>query len=177
MNFQLAHKEFNYVEMNSLSDLDKQYKFLAKKRHPDVGGSTESFQKLTMAHDVLKKHIETHHTTNYKRKTNNERFYFSHQEYAKDKKNPSFYNCDPFIQKSSFLIKMIYLFCFIFGIKIKTEFGFTFVVLKRNKIILTKKENHKKAFSIRLPNFNYRASFYNHENKVNIYPNVYVFYI
>jgi DnaJ-class molecular chaperone len=39
-------------------DVQKQYRFLAKKFHPDVGGSAETMEQLNRAYELLMKYIE-----------------------------------------------------------------------------------------------------------------------
>lgn len=171
MNFIEAHKEFNFVEINSLSELDKQYKFLAKKRHPDVGGTNSSFQKLSLANEALKDHISKYKTTNYK--AAKKMHTYSNQE------SPSFYDCEPFYQKKGGLISLVYFLCFIFGIKVKTENGVTFIILKNNKLILTKKEVKFKKYStlVKSNGLVKRVSFSNKKSKVEISKNLFVWFI
>jgi len=39
-------------------DIKKQYHFLAKKKHPDVGGNEEQMEQLNAAYNLLMKYIE-----------------------------------------------------------------------------------------------------------------------
>ncbi|MCF6205989.1 MAG: DnaJ domain-containing protein [Sulfurovum sp.] len=39
-------------------DIRKQYRFLAKKNHPDIGGSEEKMERLNAAYRLLMKYIE-----------------------------------------------------------------------------------------------------------------------
>ncbi len=39
-------------------DIKKQYRFLAKKYHPDQGGSAEDMEKINQAYDLLMHYIE-----------------------------------------------------------------------------------------------------------------------
>ena len=39
-------------------DLKKQYLFLAKKNHPDVGGDTKKMEQINFAYKLLLKYIE-----------------------------------------------------------------------------------------------------------------------
>jgi len=39
-------------------DIKKQYRFLAKKHHPDQGGSAEDMEKINQAYDLLMRYIE-----------------------------------------------------------------------------------------------------------------------
>jgi len=39
-------------------DIKKQYHFLAKKKHPDVGGEEEQMEQLNAAYNLLMKYIE-----------------------------------------------------------------------------------------------------------------------
>ncbi|MEK6900390.1 MAG: J domain-containing protein [Nanoarchaeota archaeon] len=47
-----VHK--NSLDMNEIS---KKYKILAKENHPDLGGSTERFQAINNAHNILKREL------------------------------------------------------------------------------------------------------------------------
>ncbi len=42
----------------SKKDIKEQYHFLAKKNHPDVGGSVEKMESLNYAYKLLTKYIE-----------------------------------------------------------------------------------------------------------------------
>ena len=42
----------------SKADIKKQYHFLAKKNHPDVGGDIEKMEELNHAYKLLMKYIE-----------------------------------------------------------------------------------------------------------------------
>lgn len=42
----------------SKSEIKRQYHFLAKKNHPDVGGSSERMESLNTAYKLLLKYIE-----------------------------------------------------------------------------------------------------------------------
>ncbi len=37
--------------------INKAYKFLAKKHHPDLGGDIEKFQEVNRAHKILKREL------------------------------------------------------------------------------------------------------------------------
>jgi len=39
-------------------DIRKQYRFLAKKNHPDIGGDAERMEQLNSAYKLLMKYIE-----------------------------------------------------------------------------------------------------------------------
>jgi DnaJ-class molecular chaperone len=39
-------------------DIRKQYRFLAKKSHPDIGGDTQKMERLNSAYRLLMKYIE-----------------------------------------------------------------------------------------------------------------------
>ncbi len=39
-------------------DIRNQYRFLAKKHHPDIGGDTEKMEQLNAAYTLLMKYIE-----------------------------------------------------------------------------------------------------------------------
>jgi DnaJ-class molecular chaperone len=45
-------------KMISREDIKKQYRFLAKKNHPDKGGSAEKMEQLNYAYRLLMKYIE-----------------------------------------------------------------------------------------------------------------------
>lgn len=172
MNLQAALKEFNFVQMSSLEELDKQYKYLAKRRHPDVGGSTESFQNLNLANEFLKKYIQIHKTTEFSQPYKKENMFY---DIKRD--TPSFYECSPFIQNKTIFINLLFFLCFLFKIKISTKEGFTFIHVKNKKIILSSKEKKEKAYSIRLNTMNKRVSFYNKKNKIKIEENTFVWFI
>ena len=38
-------------------DIKKQYRYLSKKRHPDLGGDIKEFQKVNKAHKLIKKEM------------------------------------------------------------------------------------------------------------------------
>ncbi len=42
----------------SKADIKKQYHFLAKKNHPDLGGDVENMEQLNYAYKLLMKYIE-----------------------------------------------------------------------------------------------------------------------
>ncbi len=42
----------------SRSDIKKQYHFLAKKNHPDMGGDAQKMEQLNYAYKLLMKYIE-----------------------------------------------------------------------------------------------------------------------
>ena len=42
----------------SREDVKKQYRFLAKKNHPDIGGNVEEMEQLNYAYSMLMKYIE-----------------------------------------------------------------------------------------------------------------------
>lgn len=170
MNLESAIKEFNHVEINSIDELNKHYKFLAKKRHPDVGGSTSDFQRLTEAHTYLTKHIEIYKTTKVSRIYHN----FKNQNNYRKDSGPSLYDCDPFVQNFNFKIKLIFFFCFIAGIKVKTLNKITYVFFKKKTVIFTKKENVSKAYSTRINNK--RVSFYNNKTS-KLDKNLYIKFI
>lgn len=161
MDLNSAIREFNFVEINSIDELNKHYKFLAKKRHPDVGGSTSDFQRLTEAHTYLTKHIEIYKTTKVSKIYSH---YKTQNNYKKDEQ-PSPYVCDPFLQTFSFKIKLLFLFCFISGIKVKTLNKITYVFLKNKTVIFTKKENTLKAYSTIINKR--RVTFYNKNTKLD----------
>ena len=45
-------------KMISREDIKKQYRFLAKKNHPDKGGDAEKMEQLNYAYRLLMKYIE-----------------------------------------------------------------------------------------------------------------------
>ena len=45
-------------KMISREDIKKQYRFLAKKNHPDKGGDVEKMEQLNYAYRLLMKYIE-----------------------------------------------------------------------------------------------------------------------
>jgi len=42
----------------SRADIKKQYRFMAKKNHPDLGGDIEKMEQLNSAYTLLMKYIE-----------------------------------------------------------------------------------------------------------------------
>jgi DnaJ-class molecular chaperone len=42
----------------SKEDIRKQYRYLAKKNHPDIGGDTDKMEQLNYAYKLLMKYIE-----------------------------------------------------------------------------------------------------------------------
>jgi DnaJ-class molecular chaperone len=54
-------KALDILELPTLisrEDVKKQYHFIAKKNHPDLGGSTEEMEKINFAYTILIKYIE-----------------------------------------------------------------------------------------------------------------------
>lgn len=54
-------KALDILELPKLitkDDIKKQYHFLAKKHHPDLGGSIESMEQINTAYKFLMKYIE-----------------------------------------------------------------------------------------------------------------------
>lgn len=54
-------KALDILELPKLitkDDIKKQYHFLAKKNHPDLGGSIESMEQINTAYKFLMKYIE-----------------------------------------------------------------------------------------------------------------------
>ena len=47
-----------FININTIEELKKKYKELAKKLHPDLGGNKKSFQEMTNEYDKLKKNLE-----------------------------------------------------------------------------------------------------------------------
>jgi DnaJ-class molecular chaperone len=45
-------------QLISRDDIKKQYYFLAKKNHPDQGGSTENMEQLNWAYQLLMQYID-----------------------------------------------------------------------------------------------------------------------
>lgn len=60
-----------FVNINTLEELKKKYKELAKKLHPDLGGSKEEFQELNNEYDLLLKNLKN---KSNKTNTNNDKF-------------------------------------------------------------------------------------------------------
>jgi len=48
----------NLPKLISKEDIKKQYHFLAKKNHPDLGGDVENMEQLNYAYKLLMKYIE-----------------------------------------------------------------------------------------------------------------------
>ena len=57
MSFSDAMKVFNIEVVPNKADLDKLYKKLALKNHPDLGGSEEKMKEINQAKDVLDKNV------------------------------------------------------------------------------------------------------------------------
>jgi curved DNA-binding protein CbpA len=53
-----ALEVLNLPTLVTKKDIQKQYHFLAKKAHPDVGGSAEMMEQLNYAYQLLVKYIE-----------------------------------------------------------------------------------------------------------------------
>ena len=57
-----------FVNINTIEELKKVYKELAKKLHPDLGGNKEKFQEMNNEYDMLFKELKANKKAN---KTNN----------------------------------------------------------------------------------------------------------
>ena len=57
-NIQKALETLNLPTMITKNDLKKQYRFLARKNHPDVGGDVVKLQELNIAYSVLIEYID-----------------------------------------------------------------------------------------------------------------------
>ena len=64
MSFSDAMKVFGIDAVPNKSDLDKLYKKLALKNHPDLGGSEEKMKEINQAKDVLDKRAGSSSSTN-----------------------------------------------------------------------------------------------------------------
>jgi DnaJ-class molecular chaperone len=53
-----ALETLNLPKLISKADIKKQYHFLAKKNHPDLGGNVENMEQLNHAYKLLMKYIE-----------------------------------------------------------------------------------------------------------------------
>ncbi|MEK7990174.1 MAG: DnaJ domain-containing protein [Thiotrichaceae bacterium] len=56
---QMALDKLELPTLIQKEDLKKQYHFLAKKNHPDVGGDAEVMEQLNYAYKLLMKYIES----------------------------------------------------------------------------------------------------------------------
>jgi len=59
--FETIEEALDVLELPKLvtkKDIQKQYRFLAKKYHPDVGGDTSDMERLNAAYKLLMKYIE-----------------------------------------------------------------------------------------------------------------------
>lgn len=57
-DIQKALKVLNLPAMITKNDIKKQYRFLVKKNHPDVGGDIEKLQELNLSHDILMEYVD-----------------------------------------------------------------------------------------------------------------------
>ncbi|HQR73587.1 MAG TPA: DnaJ domain-containing protein [Sulfurovum sp.] len=48
----------NLPKLISKADIKKQFRFMAKKNHPDVGGDPQKMEELNHAYKILMKYIE-----------------------------------------------------------------------------------------------------------------------
>ena len=53
-----------FVNIQTIEELKKKYKELAKKLHPDLGGTKEEFQKLNNEYDLLFKELKANKKSN-----------------------------------------------------------------------------------------------------------------
>ena len=58
MNLKDSIKLYSLKGEYSLDDINKRYRSLCKKHHPDVGGSEDLFSKVLKARDILKDSLE-----------------------------------------------------------------------------------------------------------------------
>jgi len=57
-NIQKALKVLNLPVMITKNDIKKQYRFLVKKNHPDIGGDIAKLQELNAAYDMLIEYVD-----------------------------------------------------------------------------------------------------------------------
>lgn len=58
INIQKALEVLNLPAMVTKNDVKKQYRFLVKKNHPDIGGDTIKFQELNEAYNLLMEYMD-----------------------------------------------------------------------------------------------------------------------
>jgi DnaJ-class molecular chaperone len=57
-DIQKALKVLNLPAMITKNDIKKQYRFLVKKNHPDLGGDIVKLQELNVAYDLLIEYVD-----------------------------------------------------------------------------------------------------------------------
>lgn len=86
--FQDAVKSLDLISLRTKEDVRKKYLKLSKKYHPDMeGGSTEKFQEIRQAYEIIVEYMD------------NFRFVFSDEEFKQQ--NPILVNTEQYILKAS----------------------------------------------------------------------------
>jgi len=86
--FQKAVESLELISLRTKEDVRRKYLKLSRKYHPDMeGGSTEKFQEINKAYEVLVEYMD------------NFRFVFSDEEFKQQ--NPILMNMENHILKSS----------------------------------------------------------------------------
>ena len=63
-----------FIGVETIEELKKKYKELAKKHHPDLGGAKEEFQKLNNEYDKLLETLKSNKKTNKANTKDNDNF-------------------------------------------------------------------------------------------------------
>ena len=86
--FQVAVESLGLVSLRTKEDVRKKYLKLSRKYHPDMeGGSTEKFQEIREAYEIIVEYMD------------NFRFVFSDEEFKQQ--NPLLVNTDYYVLKDS----------------------------------------------------------------------------